>query len=97
MPQPIKVKGQSEQQGLSRLYGQAATWCSGRKLTFDHREDRFYFGARTIQLPRKSAVHLVADSSSRDAAARFGRNDAVGSQRAAHVPVIGFGVELRVR
>jgi hypothetical protein len=97
MPQPIEVKSQAEQQSLPHLYGRDATRCFGRELTFDHREDRFYFGARPIQLPRKSAVHLVTDSSSRDAAARFGRNDAVSSQRAAHVPVIGFGVQLRVR
>src|SRR5208337_5134124 len=91
MPQPIEVKSQSEQQSLPHLHGQTAPRCFGRKLAFDHREDGFYFGARTIDLPRKCAIHLVTDSSSRDAAARFGRNDAGGSQRAAHVAVIGFG------
>ncbi len=97
MPQPIEVKGQSEQQGLPHLHGQAATWCFGRELAFDHREDGFYFGARPIQLPRKSAVHLMAEFCFRNATPRIGRDHAVGSQRAAHVAVIGFGVELRIR
>src|SRR6266478_550805 len=95
-PQPIEVKCQSEQQSLPHLCGQAATRCFGRELAFNHREDGFYFGARTIQLPRKSAVHLIAEFSFRNAAPRVGRDHAVGSQRAANVAVIGFGVELRI-
>ena len=82
MPQPIEVKSQSEQQSLAHLYEQAATWCFGRELAFDHREDGFYFGARPIQLSRKSAVHLVAKFSFRDSTPRIGRDHAVGSQRA---------------
>src|SRR5690242_21893532 len=35
MPQPIEVKGQSEQQGLSRLHGQAAPRCFNRELAFE--------------------------------------------------------------
>jgi hypothetical protein len=96
MPQPIEVKSQAEQQSLPHLCGQAATRCFGRELAFDHREDGFYFGARPIQRPRKSAVHLVAKLSFRNTTPPIG-NDAVGSQRAAHVSVIGFGVEPRVR
>jgi hypothetical protein len=96
MPQPIEVKSQAEQQSLPHLCGQAATRCFGRELAFDHREDRFYFGARPIQRPRKSAVHLVAKRSFRNTTPPIG-NHAVGSQRAAQVAVIGFGVELRVR
>ena len=79
MPQPIEVKSQAEQQSLPHLCGQAATRCFGRELTFDHREDRFYFGARTIQLPRKSAVHLMAEFCFRNAAPRIRRDHAVGS------------------
>src|SRR5882724_2846078 len=97
MPQPIEVKSQAEQQSLPHLYGQAATWRFDRELAFDHREDGFYFGARPIQLPRKSAVHLMAEFCFRNAAPWVGRDYAVGSQRAAHVSVIGFGIELRVR
>jgi len=41
-------------------------------------------------------VHLVAKRSFRNTTPPIG-NHAVGSQRAAHVAVIGFGVELRVR
>jgi hypothetical protein len=77
MPQPIEVKGQSEQQSLPHLYGQVATRCFGRELAFDHREDRFYFGARSIQRPRKSAVHLVAKLSFRNTTPPVG-NHAVG-------------------
>ena len=97
MPQPIEVKSQPEQQSLPRLHGQAATWCFGRKLAFDHREDGLYFGARTLPLPRKSAVHRIADFPFRDAPPRIGRDHAGGSPRAANVAVMGFGVELRVR
>src|ERR1700731_1970098 len=66
MPQPIEVKSQAEQQSLPHLCGQAATRCFGRELAFDHGEDGFYFGARPIQRPRKSAVHLVAKLSFRN-------------------------------
>lgn len=96
MPQPIEVKSQSEQQRLPHLHRQAATGCFARELAFDHRKDRFYFGARSVQLPRKSAVHLRTDFSFRDAPPWVGRDYAIGSQRAAHVAVIGFRVELRV-
>jgi hypothetical protein len=96
MPQPKEVKSQSEQQSLPRLHEQVATWRFGRELAFDHREHGFYFGARSIHLQRKSAVHLIAEFSFRNAPLRDGRDHAVGSQRAAHVSVIGFGVELRV-
>src|SRR5579863_5376770 len=97
MPQPVEVKRQSEQQSLPHLHGQAATRCFGRELAFDHRENGFYFGARPIQLPRKSAIHLMAEFCFRNAPPRIRRDHAVGSQRAAYVAVIGFGVELRVR
>jgi hypothetical protein len=56
MPQPTEVKSQSEQQGLAHLQGQAANWRFGRKLAFDHREDRLYFGARTIHAAEKRGV-----------------------------------------
>ncbi len=97
MPQAIEVKGQSEQQSLPHLQRQAAAGCFGRELTLDHRKDRFYLlRAWPIQLPRKSAVHLRADFSFRDATPRVRRNHAVGSQRAANVAVIGCGVELAI-
>ncbi len=96
MPQPIEVKGQAKQQRLADLHGQTATWCFRRELAFDHRKDGFYFGARPIQRPGKSAVHLIADFSFGNAAPRGRGNHAVGSQRATHVAVMGFGVELAV-
>jgi len=76
---------------LPHLYGRAATWRFGRGLAFDHPEDGFYFGARPMQLPRKSAVHRMAEFCFRNAAPW------VGLQPAAHVSVIGFGIEHRVR
>jgi hypothetical protein len=97
MPQAIEVKGQSQQQGLANLQGQAAAGRFRRELAFDHREDGFYFCPRPIQLPGKRAVHMIADFCFRNAAPRVSGNHAVGSQHRANVSAIRVGVELGIR
>lgn len=96
MPQAIEVKGQAEQHRLANLHWQAATGSFRREFAFDHREDRFHFRAWRVQFLRERAVHLIADGSFRNAASGVGRDYALGSERAADMPVIGFGIELGI-
>jgi hypothetical protein len=79
MPQAVEVKGQTQQQRLPDLQRQTAARRFRREFPFDHREDRFYLGARPIQLPRKSTMHLVADGSFWDTASWVGGDHAVRS------------------
>ncbi len=93
MPQVVEVVGEPEEQGLADLHGQAAAWGARRKFSFDHREDGFDLGSLSVLFLRKSSVHLITNSPSRDAAARFGGNDATGSPALPDIFVISFGIE----
>src|SRR5437660_433542 len=96
MPQAVNVVGQTEQQGLADLGSQAAPGGARGELAFDGREHAFDLGALPIRFFRKSAEHLIADSTVRDTPAPSG-NDALGSQALPNIFVVGFGVELRIR
>ena len=96
VPQAVEVVNEPEEQGLADLHGQAAAGGAGRKFSFDHREDGFDLGSLSVLLLRKSPVHLITNSSSRDAAARFGGNDATGSPALPDIFVIRFGIELGI-
>ena len=96
MPQAVEVVGEPEEQGLADLHWQAAAGGAGRKFSFDHREDGFDLGSLSVLFLRKSPVHLITNSPSRDAAARFGGNDATGSPALPDIFVIRFGIELGI-
>jgi hypothetical protein len=62
MFQPIQIETQSEQQGLTHLHGQRATWGTSREFSFDRREQALDQGAAAINPSRECASHLGAHS-----------------------------------
>src|SRR5258708_36717028 len=73
MPQAVEVKSQAQQQCLPNLQGQTATGSFRGELAFDPRDDGFNLRARAIHLPGKSALHPVAQVSSRAGSSRVDR------------------------
>jgi hypothetical protein len=71
MPQAVEVIGEPEEQGLADLHGQAAAGGAGRQFSLNHREDGFDLGSLCVLFLRKSPVHLITNSPSGEAAARF--------------------------
>src|SRR5690242_812156 len=81
MFQAVEVEGQAKEQRLTDLHGQSATGCFGGEFAFDDREHRFYFGAWSVQLARKFAVHQITDFSIGQATSAC-RNHTEGSRGA---------------
>ena len=62
MFQPIQIETQSEQQGLTHLHGQGATWGASREFSFDRREQALDQGPATVGPAREGASHLGTHS-----------------------------------
>ena len=96
MPQAVEVIGEPEEQGLADLHGPAAAGGAGRQFSLNHREDGFDLGSLSVLFLRKSPVHLITNSPSGEAAARFAGKDATGSPVLPDIFMISLGIELGI-
>ncbi|HXN25188.1 MAG TPA: hypothetical protein VOA41_20835 [Candidatus Dormibacteraeota bacterium] len=62
MPQAIQIETQSEQQGLTYLHAQGATWRASRELALHRGKHALDQSAAPVELPRKRPPHLGPNS-----------------------------------
>src|SRR5436309_229713 len=98
MFQPIQIETQSEQQGLTHLHTQRATWGASREFSFDRREQALDQGAAAVKPSWEGTSHLGTHSVYAPGfLPTLGGNHALRSETFANVGVIALAVELRVR
>src|SRR5438445_246107 len=98
MFQPIQIETQSEQQGLTHLHRQRATWGASREFSFDRREQALDQGAAAVKPSWEGTSHLGTHSVYAPGfLPTLGGNHALRSETFANVGVIALAVELRVR
>jgi hypothetical protein len=97
MFQPVQIETQSEQQGLTHLYGQRRTRCACREFPFYGREQAFDQGAAPIDPLWKRTPHLRAHSVHAPGfLPALSGNHARRSEVLADVGMIALAVEFRV-
>src|SRR6266403_366903 len=98
MFQPIQIETQSEQQGLTHLHRQRATWGASREFSFDRREQALDQGAAAVKPSWEGTPHLGTHSVYAPGfLPPLGGNHALRSEAFADEGVIALAVELRVR
>src|SRR6267154_4927990 len=98
MFQPIQIETQYEQQGLTHLHRQRATWGASREFSFDRREQALDQGAAAVKPSWEGTPHLGTHSVYAPGfLPPLGGNHALRSEAFADVGVIALAVELRVR
>jgi hypothetical protein len=97
MPQSIQIETQAEQQGLTLLRAQRATWCTGRELALDRREQALDQRATPVNPSWEGPTHLGAYSVDAPGfLAALGRDHALRPELLPDVSMIPFAVELGV-
>src|SRR6266403_356292 len=98
MFQPIQIETQSEQQGLTHLHTQRATWGASREFSLDRREQALDQGAAAVKPSWEGTSHLGTHSVyAPGVLPTLGGKHALRSETFANVGGIALAVDLRVR